>query len=43
VELETLAKFEKVTEWKKDMWSHERGYVSNLFDYLDCARILHAE
>ncbi len=36
-----LGEFDKVTEWKKDAWTNERGYVSNLLDYLDCARILH--
>lgn len=44
IELDTLAEFSQVTEWKKDVWSNiERGYVSNLYDYLDCAKILHAE
>eukprot|EP00347_Sterkiella_histriomuscorum_P005221 403357430 len=44
IDLDGLAEFTSVHEWKKDQWSHnERGYISNLFDYLDCSKILHAE
>jgi hypothetical protein len=41
VELEALGEFARVTEWKKDAWTSERGYGENIRDYLECARILH--
>ena len=43
IELEALAEFDKMTEWKKDAWHSERGFASNILDYLDCAKILHGE
>lgn len=43
LELEGLATFDKVTEWKKDAWTAERGFAENLRDYLECAQVLHAE
>lgn len=43
VDLEGIAKFQQVTEWKKDAWTNERGYATNLFDYLECASILNSE
>ena len=42
-EMQALAQFDRVTEWKKDEWSNERGYVVNLVDYLECAKILHGD
>ena len=44
VDFEALGEFTKVTEWKKDAWDPKiRGFASNVFDYLECAKILHCE
>lgn len=43
VDFEAVAEFSKVTEWKKDAWTKERAYASNVLDYLDCARIIHCD
>jgi len=44
IDMEALAEFNKVTEWKKDSWSSsEKGFTSNVLDYLDCSRLLHSE
>jgi hypothetical protein len=44
IEFEAIAKFGGVTEWKKDAWNKdERGHVTNLIDYLECAKIMHSE
>lgn len=43
VDFEVLGAFGRVTEWKKDAWTQERAYASNLLDYLECAKILHGE
>ena len=44
IDFDTIGKFQKVTEWKKDAWNgQERGHVSNLMDYLECAKIMHGE
>ena len=44
IDFDTIGNFQQVTEWKKDAWnSQERGHVSNLMDYLECAKIMHSE
>lgn len=43
IECETIAQFEKVTEWKKDAWSEERGYAGSIVEYIECAKIMNAE
>jgi len=40
IDLETIGEFDHVTEWKKDAWTADRGFASNLSDYLECAKIL---
>lgn len=42
IDFETLAEFQKVTEWKKDAWNDEKGFGSNLIDYLECSKILNS-
>ena len=43
IDMEALGTFNRVTEWKKDAWTKERGYASNMLDYLECGRILHCD
>ena len=43
IDFDMLAQFDRVTEWKKDAWTAERGFASNVLDYLECAKILHSE
>ena len=44
IDFDTIGRFQQVTEWKKDAWNRdERGHVSNLMDYLECAKIMHSE
>ena len=40
-EFQAIGYFDSVTEWKKDEWTGDRGYASNLLDYLECAKIIH--
>jgi len=44
VDFEAIGDFSEVTEWQKDAWQEgRRGFASNLIDYLECARLLHAD
>ncbi len=44
IDFDMIGKFAQVTEWKKDAWNREeRGHVENMVDYLECAKIMHAE
>ena len=44
IDFDVLAKFNQLTEWKKDQWlSGEKCYVGNVMDYLECSKILHGE
>ena len=44
IDFDVLAKFNQVTEWKKDQWlTGEKGYIGNVMDYLECSKILHEE
>ena len=43
IDFEELAHFDRLTEWKKDAWTAERGFAQNLVDYLECAKILNAD
>lgn len=43
VEFEKIAECRGVTEWKKDCWGAERGYVTNVLDYIECAKIMNSE
>jgi hypothetical protein len=43
IDFEALGSFDKVREWKKDAWTSERGFGSNVIEYLDCMRLLHSE
>jgi hypothetical protein len=42
VDFEVLAEFDRVTEWKKDAWTKDRAFASNILDYLECASIIHS-
>jgi len=39
--LEPLGDFQEVTEWQKDTWHDDRGYVCALLHYAECAKIIH--
>ena len=44
VELEVLAEFDRVTEWRKDAWNEgDRAYAGNLIEYIECAKIMNEE
>ena len=52
IKFQQIAKFDSVTEWQKDQWNQgepldnnddQRKFVSDLMDYLDCAKIIHEE
>ncbi len=44
IDFELCGEFDKVTEWHKDAFvAKERHFASNMLDYLECAKILHAE
>ena len=41
VQLSRLAEFKSITEWQKDEWSDDRGFVTNLTTYLGVASAIH--
>jgi hypothetical protein len=43
VECEVIGESDKVTEWKKDAWTEERGYAGNIIEYIECAKIMNME
>lgn len=44
VDFELCGEFNKLTEWHKDAFvPKDRLQASNILDYLECAKIIHAE
>jgi len=43
VECVSIGEFTRVTEWKKDAWSEERGYAGCISEYIECAKIMNEE
>ena len=41
VTLDRLGRFDEVIEWQKDAWVDERGYPTEVMNYLNCAKIIH--
>lgn len=34
IDLDVLAEFNNVTEWKKDMWTSDKTFIANTVDYI---------
>lgn len=43
IECENIAEFTRITEWKKDAWTDERGYAGNIVEYIECSKIMNEE
>ena len=52
IQFEQIAKFDKITEWQKDIWNEgepldqgdtQRKFGTDLITYLKCAQIIHGE